>query len=281
VRRLVITADDLGREPDTDEVVLDLVADGAVTSATLIPVAPGSAATARRARALGLQPRLHATLTSERGLPPWRPLTARSHSEPGDAGPVLDPLPVDPQAVDPANPGPILTELDAQLTWFADQGLTPQAADGHGGVLYGLGGLRGASLLPQALAWCSARGLAFRLPRDLAPLVGRLTGALAGLENSHAKAVALADELGVALPRATVTNSADVAQLGSYEALREDLLARLDALGEGVSEVFLHPSSADAVPEAPVRAWEARLLRDPLWRRGLDRLGFDLVEGWW
>ena len=72
-RRLVITADDLGREPGTTEVIAALLAEGNVTATTLICVSPAAERAAELARALGVLPRLHVTLTSERGLPRCRP----------------------------------------------------------------------------------------------------------------------------------------------------------------------------------------------------------------
>lgn len=259
-RRLVITADDLGRDEATTAVIAALLAEGHVTAATLITIAPGSERAAEQARRLGVGPHLHITLTSEAGLPPWRWLTGGS----GRAAP------------------DVLREMDAQLRWMHGRGLRPAAADSHAGVLYGLSDSDGAdgSLLSAALRWCARHGLAFRLPRDArlwwgGPLPPPLAAA-------HEQAVALADALGVPLPAAIVTNRHSAAELGGYATLRNDLIARLAELPDGTSELFLHPSAEDAVagPAGVVRAWEARLLRDPAWHRALATEGIEVVSQW-
>ncbi|GAA1716547.1 hypothetical protein GCM10009809_10780 [Isoptericola hypogeus] len=272
MRGLVITADDLGRDTASTGVVLDLAAAGHVTATTLIPAAPGSADAARRAREAGLVPHLHVTLNGERGLPPWHPLSGGASLAGPDGA-----LPDDPHVVGArAETADVEAELDAQLAWVRDQGLRPVVADSHAGTLYGL---HGRSFLAEGIAWCARHGLAFRLPRDPAPYLGGPPPA--PLAEVHARAVALADALGVALPATVWTNRRTAADLGSYESLRADLVARLDDLPEGVSELFLHPSTPDAPGVADVvRAWEARLLRDPTWHAALDRSGVVLTSGW-
>lgn len=273
-RRVVITADDLGREPGTTEVVLDLLAEGHVSATTLITLSPAAEPAARRVRELGVLPRLHVTLTSERGIPRWRPL--------GGAAGLADPdgtLTDDPHTLGARGEAPdVIGEADAQLRWMRERGLMPEAADSHAGTLYGL---HGRSWLAESLGWCARHGLAFRLPRDPEPyLGGPLPPQLAA---AHERAVALADALGVRLPQTIATNRRTAADLGSYERLRDDYLRRLAALPEGTSELFLHPSSQDAVagPDGVVRAWEARLLRDPVWHRALRDEGVQVVGGWW
>ncbi|MEO3811018.1 ChbG/HpnK family deacetylase [Sphaerisporangium sp. B11E5] len=273
-RRVVITADDLGREPGTTEVVVALLAEGHVSATTLISVSPAAERAARQVRELGVVPRLHVTLTSERGLPRWRPL--------GGAPSLVDPdgtLSDDPFALGArGEAGDVLREADTQRRWMRDRGLTPVAADSHAGTLYGL---HGRSWLAQTLQWCARHGLAFRLPRDPEPYFG---GPLpAPLAAAHERAVALADALGVSIPHTIATNRRTAHELGAYERLREDYLRRLAALPEGTSELFLHPSREDAVagPDGTVRAWEARLLRDPVWHKTLESEGVEVVGDWW
>ncbi|MFC4530371.1 carbohydrate deacetylase [Sphaerisporangium dianthi] len=273
-RRVVITADDLGREQGTTEVVVALLAEGRVSATTLIPVSPAAEQAASRVRGLGFVPRLHVTLTSERGLPRWRPLDGAA-SLVGPDGTLSD----DPFVLGArGEAGDVMREAEAQLRWMREQDLTPEAADSHAGTLYGL---HGRSWLTRTLQWCAGHGLAFRLPRDPEPYVGApLPPPLAA---AHERAVALADALGVSIPQTIATNRRTAHELGAYERLREDYLRRLAALPEGTSELFLHPSRQDAVtgPDGVVRAWEARLLRDPVWHRALESEGVEVVGGWW
>ncbi|HEX4814155.1 MAG TPA: ChbG/HpnK family deacetylase [Nonomuraea sp.] len=273
-RRVVITADDLGREPGTTDVIAALLADGHVSATTLICVSPAAEEAARRVLELGVVPRLHVTLTSERGLPRWRPLNgAASLADPD--GTLSD----DPRTLGARGETPdVIDEAEAQLHWMRDRGPTPEAADSHAGTLYGL---HGRSWLAGALEWCARHRLAFRLPRDPGPYFG---GPLPPpLAAAHERAVALADDLGVSIPRTIATNRRPARELGSYERLRDDYLRRLAALPEGTSELFLHPSREDAVtgPDGVVRTWETRLLRDPVWHRALDREGVEVVGDWW
>jgi chitin disaccharide deacetylase len=273
-RRLVITADDLGRERGTNEVIAALLAEGHVTATTLIPVAPGAEEAANRLRELGVVPHLHVTLTSERALPPWRPLS--------DGPSLVDPngaLTDDPFVLGArGETDDVVAEMEAQLAWMRDHGINPAAADSHAGTLYGL---HGRSWLAEALQWCHRHGFAFRLPRDPEPYWG---GPLPPpFASAHERAIALADSLGVPLPETIVTNRRFASDLGSYEGLRSHYLGILAAMPEGTSELLLHPSTEDAVaaPFGIDRAWEARLLRDPVWHRAIETEGFELVRRWW
>ena len=276
-RRVVLTADDLGRDDATTEVIGALLAEGHVTATTLITVSPVSERAVNLVRSLGVVPHLHVTLSGERGLPRWRPL--------GEAPSLVDrdgDLTDDPMALaGRATTVDIRHEMDAQLTWMRERGLPPQAVDSHAGVLYGLYGRAGGSVLADALRWCARQGLAFRLPRDPVPWWG---GPLPPpLQAAHEQAVALADSLGVSLPATVVTNRRAADDLGGYEALRDHLVGSLVGLPEGTSELFLHPSRENAVrgPDGLARTWEARLLRDPMWHRTLQHEGIDVVAQWW
>jgi chitin disaccharide deacetylase len=273
-RRLVLTADDLAREPGTTEVIVALLAEGHVSATTLICVSPAAQDAANRVWELGVVPRLHVTLTSERGVPRWRPLDG--------AASLVDPdgtLSDDPFVLGARGEArEVIREADAQLRWMRDRGRTPVAADSHAGTLYGL---HGRSWLAEALEWCARHGLAFRLPRDPEPYIG---GPLPPqLRAAHERAVAHADALGVPIPQTIATNRRTARELGSYERLRDDYLRRLAALPEGTSELFLHPSRQDAVtgPDGIVRTWETRLLRDPVWHRALESEGVEVVGSWW
>ncbi|MFI9554786.1 ChbG/HpnK family deacetylase [Nonomuraea endophytica] len=270
-RRVVITADDLGREAGTTEVIVALLAEGQVSATTLIPVTPVAKQAADQVRALGVIPRLHVTLTSEHGLPRWHPLNGAASLTDPDGTLTDDPFVLGAQG----EAEDVIREADAQLRWMHDRGLTPVAADSHSGTLYGL---HGRSWLAPALEWCARHGLAFRLPRDAEPYFG---GPLPPeLAAAHENAVALADTLGVAIPQTIATNRRTLPELGSYERLRDCYLRRLP---EGTSELFLHPSREDAVSGADgvLRAWETRLLRDAAWHKALESEAVEVVGGWW
>ncbi|QOR70925.1 ChbG/HpnK family deacetylase [Ruania alkalisoli] len=275
MRRLVLTADDLGRDAATTAEIVALAREGLITATTVIPVAPASAEATEQITTAQVATRVHLTLTSEAsetsttselGVAAWRPLADVPSLVEADGSLTTDPYRLGARG----RTEHVLTELEAQLAWTRAQGLHVTAADSHAGTLYGL---HGQSWLEPALRWCARHGLGFRLPRDLAPYLGG--PAPEPLRSAHAAAVALADELGVPIPQTMITNDRTAAEWGDYEAFRRGMLARVATLGEGTSELFLHPSSA---PE--IRAWEARLLRDPALRETFRSEGITLVAGW-
>ncbi|MGP9536917.1 ChbG/HpnK family deacetylase [Brachybacterium sp. AOP43-C2-M15] len=271
-RRLVITADDLGRDRDGTATVLSLLADGSVTSASLLAVTPHTAEAAAAARAVGLQPHLHLAVTSDRGPHRWRPLSPGTSLR--DARGLLR---EDPHGAELAlDPGELRVELDAQLAQVHALGLRPQTADSHAGTLYGL--RRGDDrLLVTVLRWCADNGLGFRLPRR--PLTPSLDPMPEETARRHHAAVRLADELGVALPASILTAQPAAPTQEGVGPLRAQLSGRLRRLPEGTSELFLHPSAAGA--EVPgERVLEAELLRDPGWRAALRAERIELVEQW-
>lgn len=268
MRRLVITGDDLGRDPHTDATLLELLAAGHLSATTLLAVGPDAASAGRRAAALGVRPRLHATLTSERDLPPWPARSPRA-AVMGDDGMLPEDVAVTSARARVAD---VLAEVAAQLDWMRALGLAPEAVDSHAGTLYGLDG---GPWLGAVLEWCAAHGLAFRLPRDLRPYLAEPPPPLT---SAHAQAVALADRLGVPIPAAMITNRGGS---GDYDDLRDGLIAALDELPEGTSELFLHPADGLPGPAGRIRAWEARLLRDPRWHDALASAAVEIVGDWW
>lgn len=259
MRRLVITADDAGRELDSTMVIAELLRDGLITATTLIPVAPDAEAALDLVGAWA--PRVHATFTSERGCPAWSPLTG------GASLTVAGSLPLDPDDfVTHGTSDDVAAELEAQIGWFSAHGVTPSGLDSHSGTLYGL---QGRSFLGIALQASARHGLPFRLPRSAAEYWG---GSLPEpLAEAHRQAVHAADALDVALPAAMITNRWSADELGSYEVLRDRLLHMLDLLPDGTSELFLHPAPETVpAPSQPIRAWELRLLQDDRFQRAID-----------
>ncbi|WP_159619083.1 ChbG/HpnK family deacetylase [Ruania rhizosphaerae] len=272
MRRLVITADDLGRDAATTAEIVALAREGLITATTVIAVAPASAQAAEQITTAQVATRVHLTLTSETsetsesGVAAWRPLADVPSLVEADGSLTTDPYRLGGRG----ETEDVRTELEAQLAWARAQGLRVTAADSHAGALYGL---HGRSWLEPALRWCARHGLGFRLPRQLTPYLGG--PAPEPLRSAHAAAVTLADELGVPIPQTMITNNRTASDWGTYAAFRAGMLARVATLGEGTSELFLHPS-----PVSQIRSWEARLLRDPALRETIRSEGITLVAGW-
>lgn len=276
-RRLVITADDLGVDPDTNATIVELQREGLISASTLIPVASAAEDAVHRIRQAGLPaPRLHLTLSSSREMPGWRPLSPDVSSLTGPDGT----FPIDAGVAERrASLGDLATELLAQLRWMHQAGLQPTGLDSHSGSLYGL---RGRSLATAAVDFCATNGLDFRLPRTLQRT---LTLAVRGLRRAHRSAVHQADSLRVRLPEVLVSSWLPGRMVLSYRQLRTEVLHQLRGLPAGTSELMLHPSPASAAQwlpaaEARKRLWELRLLRDDAFHRALQRLGIEVVPAW-
>ncbi|WP_127131887.1 carbohydrate deacetylase [Georgenia sp. SYP-B2076] len=277
-RRLVVTADDLGLDPDTNEAIAELLADGLLSATTLMPVAPAADDAVRRVLAAGLPvPHLHVTLTGAREFAPWHPLApdVPSLTDPSGA------FHLDPARVERAGtPRDVAREVTAQLAWMRAAGLGPSALDSHSGTLYGM---HGRSFADVAVELCAEHDLALRIPRRLSRVVAL---ALRGrFRREHARAVALADALGVRLPEVMVGSWLPGRMILGYPQLRAEVLAQLRALPEGTSELVLHPAPKSAArrlapAEGKKRLWELRLLRDPALARTLRRERIELVPGW-
>ncbi len=279
-RRLVLTADDVGVDPRTTDTVARLVADGRLTAASVIPMAPSAAQAvaalaghaapgAGRSLSLGL----HATFTAGPAGRPWAPLTgAASLRRPG-AQAFHDDVSAFAAAADP---GDVLAELRAQVDWFADVGAQPSHLDSHHGALYGIDG---PHFLEQAVRVCAVRGLVLRLPRVVPAALGVLRP---GVREVHRGAVELADAFGVPLPETIGTEWRPLAELSGYADLRDSYIALLRALPEGLSEIFLHPSAEPGPrggePDGLLkRVWERRLLEDDAFSDVLAAEGIEVV----
>lgn len=276
-RKLVITADDLGVDPDTNATIVELLREGLISATTLIPVACAAQDAVGRIKQAGLPaPRLHLTLSSSREMPAWRPLSAGVRSLTGQDGT----FPIDAGIAErAATLKDLSTELFAQLRWMHQAGLQPAGLDSHSGSLYGL---RGRSLAAAAVEFCAANDLGFRLPRTLQRT---LTLAVRGLSRAHRRAVQQADSLRVRLPEVLVSSWLPGQLVLSYGQLRAEVLHQLRRLPAGTSELILHPSPASAAQwlpaaEARKRLWELRLLRDDVFHRALHRSGIQVVPAW-
>ena len=285
-RRLVITADDVGLDLPAVRAVADLARAGRLTAVSIIPMAASATrALAQIGRVNGVASRdvpggrppvsigLHATFTSDLAPGNWGPRSARASLKQPETGQFHSRV-VDFAAV--ARPEDVLAELRAQIAWFRDAGVNPTHLDSHHGAIYGLAG---PSFLRVALQACAENGLALRMPRRIpAEVWVSRTARLA-----HERAVAAADELGVALPETITTEWRPGDALAGYAELRHSYLTMLRRLPEGLSEIFLHPSppparGADIPPWLAKRVWEHRLLQDDEFSDTLSAEGIEVVS---
>ncbi|UNX55804.1 ChbG/HpnK family deacetylase [Georgenia sp. TF02-10] len=276
-RRLVITADDLGLDETTNATIVDLLRAGQVSATTLMPVAPAAVDGARRARAAGVEPHLHVTLTSAREFRPWLPLAADVPSLTDDDG-ALHRSPATLERRGTAEE--VVREITAQLGWMHRAGLRPAAMDSHSGTLYGM---HGRSFAEEAVRLCAEHGLDLRVPRRLSPVLTATLGPR--FRRAHAEAVVMADASGVRLPEVMASCWLPGRMLSAYGQLRSAVLAQLRRLPAGTSELVVHPAPPAAArrlrpAEGRKRVWELRLLRDPRFWNALARERIDVVPAW-
>jgi predicted glycoside hydrolase/deacetylase ChbG (UPF0249 family) len=282
-RRLVLTADDVGIDRGTVDAVVELVAAGRLSAASVIPMAAWAAEAvavlaehALPGRHRGLSLGLHATFTADPRGHRWGPLSGAT-ATPSLVSPGTEVFHPDvPAFAAVADEREVLGELRAQVDWFASARVRPTHLDSHHGALYGIDG---PHFLRPAVRVCAERGLVLRLPRVVPDELGVLRP---GVREMHRACVALADDLGVTLPETIGTEWRPLAQISGYPDLRDAYIALLRGLPEGVSEIFLHPAAEQSSAGPPAngmlkRVWERRLLQDDAFADALAREGIVVV----
>jgi len=241
---LIVNADDFGLCLSANETVVELLAAGAVSSATIMMCCSWSADAI--ARVLDAVPNadvgVHWTLTSEWEGYKWGPVF-RS----GPTNTLVDRKGWFHETVAEverrADPEEVRLELIAQTEAAIRSGLSPTHADNHMGSLYGL--YTGMDLLPIVFDICAKYGLPFRLPRTLIPVGGRTIPA--ELQERAKKRVRQADDRGIVLPDYLIGPEYGLNEGDTYETVKREGIGLIRSLLPGVTEWIAHP--AKAVPE--------------------------------
>jgi predicted glycoside hydrolase/deacetylase ChbG (UPF0249 family) len=278
-RYLIVNADDFGLTQPGDEAILRLFAAGRITSTTIL--APAARAGAARADAIerGLPAGVHWTIHAEWADQRWLPCAGAERVPSLCEGGAM--IPNAARASKAAKGGDVTRELAAQYAFLAENGMPPDHADSHGGTLYGV---NGRLFFLNAFRLCKAHGLPFRFPRRSAFLrrqFGREPGAL--LRAAHTAIVAAADGYGVRLIDDFITNPYPVRKIENFRALADFYDREIASAGEGVTEMFLHPSLPDEAlqaktPEWQKRVWEFEYLTSDAFLNLLEREGFVLTS---
>ena len=274
MRTLVINADDLGYAPGVNRGILEAHAAGTVSSASMMVTAPAFAEAIelvrREAPRLGVG--LHLDLVN--GVPATDApslvdaATGRFHN--------LDALARRALAgqVDPAD---VRRECEAQLAALTAAGITPTHLDSHRHA-HAMPGI-----LPAVAAVAHDAGIrVVRRPLDRLSLLDPMASAkMLMLQAAWRTALT-----GVAPPhRATLARAPHfrgIAMQGMPD-IRDRLLATLDQLQIGVTEIMVHPGYDDEVlaaqdPFRSERETELRALLDPAVRARLAKGDVKLVS---
>ena len=281
--RLIVNADDFGMARPITDAIIDCHRRGIVTSTSWMANMPEAEHAARRVREVpGLGVGVHLNLTQGRPLsqPERIPLLV------GTDG---DFLPKATQAKRLRADGPIAeqvrSELAAQIRHALALGIRPTHCDSHHG-LHRLPLVRRAmvDVLQSFGIRCARTQVEWHRPMRRAPLGALLRCAARNLSLllpaiGHYRGRFLIRRAGIRTPDRKLTRGMIYPRL---EDPKLQLLACLDNLPRGVSELILHPGYAAEMigsPDfAPIRALETRLAMDQDVLAAVDRLGIRLVS---
>jgi predicted glycoside hydrolase/deacetylase ChbG (UPF0249 family) len=278
-RYLIINADDFGICDSVDRAIVRLLEEKRLTSTCIMCTAPLAVKAISIASERRLPAGVHWTLNSDWDADRWHTVT------PADMVPSINDakgLLHDTKALaKQAKSREITTELEAQVKLMADGGCMPDHADSHCGTLYGT---NGRMFFINAYRVCRKYNMPFRMPKRNGFLNDQFGGCTPRyIRAFHAVITSMASAMGVDLLDDLITNPWPVRKIPSYEALRDFYLSRIAVMGEGITEMFLHPSYPDPGKSAMTEEWTKRememkfLLSDDLFTLA-DKEGIKLVS---
>ncbi|WP_274650705.1 polysaccharide deacetylase family protein [Paenibacillus humicola] len=263
-RLLIVNADDFGLCHSTNQGIQQLLADGVVSSATVMMPCPWAREAALwSARHPHLDVGVHFTFTSEWDLMKWGPVNRGGATNSLVTGEGY--FPKDTKTFErQADPVQVKNELTAQVEMALALGIEVTHADNHMGSLYGL--QTGRHFLSEVFDVCARFGLPFRLPRHLLLEDGQI--APPELASQAAKLAGEADAKGVVVLDYLLGLPFHEAPGDTYDSFKADMIALLRNLHPGVSEIIIHPALVTnellAFHGAPARrGMEMELFRDP------------------
>lgn len=246
---LIINADDYGLCRSVNESVQKLLAEGAVSSATLMaPCAWAREGAHWSANNPQWDVGVHLTFTSEWEPYKWGPVTTS-----GDVSALVTNEGYFPASAkefeQQADGGQVRLELVSQIEKAIAFGMAPTHADNHMGSLYGL--QTGRHFMAETLDVCASYGLPFRLPRYVTAEEGGV--APPEMQEQAAAVAALADAKGVVILDYLVGLPFRRAEDETYDRFKADMKKLLASLKPGVTELIIHPS----LPSEELNAFHA------------------------
>jgi len=276
---LILHADDFGMFHAHNQATIELLEEGAITSASIMvpcPWFPEAAAYARShpEKCIGV----HTTLTCEWELYRWGPV---SHN--GVASLMLggyfppDVLTVERNSISEE----VALEIRAQVALARQLGVNPTHLDNHMGSVYGLYGVQ--SHMPLVLQICSEMGVPFRFPTSyLSPdaNMDHLPEEIKAGLNAVAQAAAA---LNVPVLDCLLAHPFKVLPGETYLSFREMVCEKFTRLPDGIHELYIHPAVDSpelraANPNWLKRVWEYQLPKDPIFREAIQQAGIKLIS---
>ena len=284
MRYLIINADDYGVCEETNKAIEHIFNEGTISSTTVMTPCPGADDAVLRAKnnpriSMGLHITTNAEWTREWGQ--WKSIAPFEKVRS-----LVDENGYFRSTVAEFSTGAIaeevIIEMEAQYNYIVDRGILPTHADSHMGSVYGI---TGTSFMKEVLEFCAKYKLPFRFPKNIENVkaITKMMTLPDTLIIMHEQVVTYADSLGVKLIDNLFTNTAPFSEINCYEDVRDNYLAIFSALPEGVSEVFLHPSSELSPVGAtnhqwPARVWEYQFLLDDALKLHLEKEDITLIR---
>ncbi|WP_314589155.1 polysaccharide deacetylase family protein [Paenibacillus terrigena] len=274
---LIINCDDFGQSRPMNQAIMHLLEENKVSSATMMAPAPGFEEAAAWCRKRGHKNiGFHMTLTSEFDAIRWTSLTGHPslHDESGKMHKTVEAFERH------AETDAILKELHAQYEKIIQSGIYPTHADNHMGSLYGLA--TGRSHIAEALKLCADWNLPFRFFRKVY-LSDPLLSMIPEVDRIAADVSSLADAFGVAIPDYLLSHPFHIQEGETYEGFKQEIIAKMYNLPEGISETYIHPAVDDEhmlqqVPDWEKRVWEYKLMLDDDFAYAIKDAGVILTD---
>lgn len=254
-RYLIMNTDDFGQCTSVNEAIYELLEEGLVSSATIMPCTPGFEEAAswclkNKIDNVGL----HLTFTSEWENMKSRSLTRAASLEDGNGYLYAS----CEEFAQNARKEEVLKEIQAQFDKCIDFGLNLSHVDNHMGSLYGF---YGESYLPDVFRYCAKYGkLPFRFFRKyykddflLGPLDSPEMLAFFQLITEQA------DQLGILTPDYLLTHPYRAETDETYESFKKMMIERIYKLPEGITETYIHPSKETQEIKWINPSWQRRV----------------------
>jgi chitin disaccharide deacetylase len=278
-RYLIINADDFGMCNSSNEAVIRMFNEGAITSSTLMMPCPKAKEAAFFAsehpdKNVGV----HLTFTSEWSTYKWGPLSNNEEVPSLLKGQYFPESVIEVEQN--ASEEHVLKEIIKQIESAKELGVMPTHLDNHMGSLYGVAS--GKSFLPIVFDICAKYNLPFRFPRKLTDdeLSQSIRGPLREIFDYFG---AVADQKGVPIIDYLHSHPFELTEGEDRESFKEAIMRKISKLESGISEIFIHPAFATEELKFINPQWEKRQIEfdvfmDEGFRRFIEKEGIKLIS---
>jgi predicted glycoside hydrolase/deacetylase ChbG (UPF0249 family) len=253
-RILIINADDFGICEGTNAAIERLFMEGRITSSTILTTCIYASDAIERGKDFNLG--VHLTINSDFEEERW------SCVSPKETLPTLTENGLfynDTSKIGRfAKAAEVVLEIEAQYNFMVKRGIIPDHADNHCGTLYGL---NGRLFIMNVLSFCRRHKLPLRFPKSKKFLSNMFSGKVPTVISiAHSAVIASASLMGVGLIDDMISNPQKLSEITSQKSLEDYYLRAVAGIGEGITELFLHPSYEDTKMSALTPEWEKRVM---------------------